>query len=212
MRKASPPPPCWLDCPSSVLQPLQSPTPTPDHRQGPAGPPAGPPRLPQTHGMSTGPSLVPCGDLSFESFLSVHFPLQHDRPDKSSYHLSPKTLPHIPHTVHFIPVTLLFCNWKCVPLNRPHLFLSSPHPSGSHLFVLCICDSLFCYVCSSVLLFRFHVQVKSYSICLSLSDLFHLASYSLGPAMLSQVAKFHSLLWLVFHCVYTPRLLYPLTC
>ena len=27
------------------------------------------------------------------------------------------------HNVYFIPVTHLFCNWKFVPLNFPHLFL-----------------------------------------------------------------------------------------
>ena len=31
----------------------------------------------------------------------------------------------LPHTVHFIPMTHLFCNWKSVPLNLPHLCLSS---------------------------------------------------------------------------------------
>ena len=49
----------------------------------------------------------------------------------------------LPHTVHFIPMTHLFCNWKSVPLNLPHLCLSSrlcqilvwyapPFYSGSH--------------------------------------------------------------------------------
>ena len=35
----------------------------------------------------------------------------------------------IPHTIYFIPVTHLVYNWEFVPLNLPHLFLSSPHPS-----------------------------------------------------------------------------------
>ena len=30
---------------------------------------------------------------------------------------------YIPHTVHFIPMTHLLCNWKFVPLNLCHLFL-----------------------------------------------------------------------------------------
>ena len=29
---------------------------------------------------------------------------------------------YVPHTVHFIPMTHLFCNWKDVPFNLPHLF------------------------------------------------------------------------------------------
>ena len=36
--------------------------------------------------------------------------------------------------------THFFFNWKSVPLNLSHLFLSSfhSHPSGNHLFVLCM--------------------------------------------------------------------------
>ena len=33
----------------------------------------------------------------------------------------------IPHTVHFLPMSHLFCKWKFVPLNLPHLFISSPY-------------------------------------------------------------------------------------
>jgi len=38
----------------------------------------------------------------------------------------------IPHTIHFVTMTHLSCNWKRAPLNLPYLFLSSPHslPSG----------------------------------------------------------------------------------
>ena len=35
---------------------------------------------------------------------------------------------YIPHTERFTLTTLLFCNWKVVPLNLPHLFLASPIP------------------------------------------------------------------------------------
>ena len=40
--------------------------------------------------------------------------------------------------------------------------------------------------------FRFHIEVISYDICLSLSDLFKLVWSSLGPSMLLQMALFHS--------------------
>ena len=41
-----------------------------------------------------------------------------------------------------------------------------------------------------------------YSICVSLSDLFHLAQNSPSLSMLLQKAKFHSVLWLgIFLCV-----------
>ena len=32
----------------------------------------------------------------------------------------------VPHAVHFIHITDLFCNGRSVPLNLPHLFLSRP--------------------------------------------------------------------------------------
>ena len=35
------------------------------------------------------------------------------------------TINSVPHTVHLIPVLHLFCNWKFVPLNLPHIFISS---------------------------------------------------------------------------------------
>ena len=59
---------------------------------------------------------------------------------------------YIPCTVHFIPLTHLFCKWKFVPLNLSQLFLfsSTPLPSGKGFF-LCIYNSvsvLFClYTC-----------------------------------------------------------------
>ena len=38
--------------------------------------------------------------------------------------------------------------------------------------------------------------MKSHGTCLSLSDLFHLAQYTLGPYILLQIIRFHSFLWL----------------
>ena len=35
------------------------------------------------------------------------------------------TINSVPHTVHLIPVLHLFYNWKFVPLNLPHIFISS---------------------------------------------------------------------------------------
>ena len=63
------------------------------------------------------------------------------------------------------------------------------------LFSVSIALFLFCYICSFVLFFRFHIQLRSYSSSLSLSDLFYLAQYPLDPFMLSQMARFHSFLW-----------------
>ena len=49
--------------------------------------------------------------------------------------------------------------------------------------------------------------MKSYSNCLSLSDVFHLTSYPLGLAMLLQMARFHYFLRLSnVHCTDIPRM------
>ena len=55
---------------------------------------------------------------------------------------------------------------------------------------------LFCYISSFIVLFRSHIQVVSYSICLFPSDLSHLAQCPPSPSMLLQVAEFHSFLLL----------------
>ena len=47
----------------------------------------------------------------------------------------------------------------------------------------------------SVLFLKFHIRVKSYDICLSLTGLFHWALHSKGPSMLLPTARFHSFLW-----------------
>ena len=65
---------------------------------------------------------------------------------------------YIQHSVHFTTVTHLFCNWKSVPLNLPHLFLSFTLSSPlvtSWLFS--ITPFLFLSVCSLVLFLRFYV-------------------------------------------------------
>ena len=48
--------------------------------------------------------------------------------------------------------------------------------------------------------------MKSYGICLSLNDLFHLALSPLAPSMMLQMTRFHSFLWLniIPLRVYTP--------
>lgn len=50
---------------------------------------------------------------------------------------------YTPHAVHFIPTTHVFCSWKSVAFNLPHLFISLPGslPSDKHLLVLWIYNS-----------------------------------------------------------------------
>ena len=62
----------------------------------------------------------------------------------------------------YVSLYLLICLTSIYPLN---------HLPPSNSFVLCIYD----YFCLTVVsFFRFHIQVKSYSMCLSLSYLFHI--------------------------------------
>ena len=42
---------------------------------------------------------------------------------------------------------------------------------------------------------RLNIKVKSYSICLFFSDLFHRAYYPLGPSMWTEMERFYSFLW-----------------
>ena len=61
------------------------------------------------------------------------YTFQNDHHYKSGNCLSPykytTLLLTLPRTVHFIPRIHLFCHWELVPLNAPHLFLSSLHCS-----------------------------------------------------------------------------------
>ena len=61
--------------------------------------------------------------------------------------------------INYIPMTYLFNNYTSVPLH-PFILFFIPwplFPSGSHLSILRICDSVFV-----LFSFRFHIQVKSY--------------------------------------------------
>ena len=68
------------------------------------------------------------------------------------------------------------------------------------------------FLCSFVLFLQFHIGVKSYGVCLSLTGLFCLALYSTSIHVL-QMARFRSFWWLknIPLCVYMLHLLYPLS-
>ena len=78
---------------------------------------------------------------------------------------------------------------------------------------VCLLVCLFFSLCSFVLFLKFHIWMKLYRIHLSLTDLFHLALYSLAPTMLLQMARFHSFLWLstTLLCVYVYMFIYVYT-
>ena len=70
--------------------------------------------------------------------------IQNYHHNKSSYKVSPykgtTVIDYTSHTVCFISMTHLFCNWKLVPLKSPSpiSFLSPPLPLVTTCFVLCI--------------------------------------------------------------------------
>ena len=58
----------------------------------------------------------------------------------------------------------------------------------------------------------FHIYALTYNTCFSLSDLLHSVWQSLGPFTSLQKTQFRSFLWLIFHYIYVPYLLYPFVC
>ena len=88
--------------------------------------------------------------------------------------------------------------------NNLHMLISSSHsilpPRQSQVCFVCESVSVW-QICSFVSYFRFHREVVSYGICLSLSDLLHLVSQSLGPFELLQVALFHSFFMAEYHSI-----------
>ena len=114
-----------------------------------------------------------------------------------------------PPTVHFTSVTHLFCNWKFVPYNLPHLFSlpSIPHSSGNHLFVLSIYD------CFCLILFT-HMFCFSDFMCKwnHIVFIFRLISLNIISSRSNYVVitgKMLLFLWLIFHCMYIRHPLYP---
>ena len=92
-------------------------------------------------------------------------------------------------------------------------------PSVKHQFVLYVAKNLFLDLplsppahsplCSFVLFLKFFIWVKSYGICLSLSDLLLWALCSLSPSMSLQMARFYSFWWqsnipYIYHIFFIP--------
>ena len=72
---------------------------------------------------------------------------------------------------------------------------------------------LLCKIIQFVSVFLFHLQLITYDICLSVSDLLHKIWWCLGPCLLLQVVLFHSFYdWVTLRCVQVQLLLYPFIC
>ena len=91
----------------------------------------------------------------------------------------------------------------------------SPSPcSQVHSVRLCL---YYCpasrFITTFFFFLRFHTYVLGYGICFSLSDLLHCVWQTLlGPLTSLQITQFCFFLWLIFHCMYVPHLLYPFIC
>ena len=102
------------------------------------------------------------------------YTFQNDHHDKSNCPLSPYKVLTLLLTVFSTlytsyPMTHVFCNLKFTSLCFPHLFLSCI-PSSlavTYWFSESVIPFLFGYTCSFVSVFRVHLYVKAYRICLS---------------------------------------------
>ena len=94
------------------------------------------------------------------------------------------TTPHHPSNTHLPPLiipslALSMCPSYMFPDGPSPIFPLLPLPTP--LWLLSVCSFLLClwfyFSCLFVLFIRFHLQVRSYGICLSPSGLFHLACH-----------------------------------
>ena len=87
--------------------------------------------------------------------------------------------PHPSHLPPLIPSSLGFVHLSFVVVSENPTFLPTPVPPPTSLLVtvrlFLISMSLVIVCCLLVLLTRFHLKVRSYTICLSPPGLFHLA-------------------------------------
>ena len=141
---------------------------------------------------------------------------------KSSYHLPPHKvitiLSAIFPTLYISSLGLFYFITGSLSLLTSLTYFShptTPLPSGNHLFVLCIYDSV-----SVLCLFFFFFFLKIPHIseiiqCLSFNA--WLISLSIIPSRFIQVVTNDKILfffygWVIFHCMYVPHLLYPFIC
>ena len=84
------------------------------------------------------------------------------------------------HAVHQTSRIYSSYNWKVIPFDQQLPISSTPQPLTATI-LLSVCECSF---------FRLHVKVRLCSVCLFLSDLFHLASCPQGSSKLLQMARF----------------------
>ena len=84
-----------------------------------------------------------------------------------------------------------FCNYQSVLLDPFAFFSQFPTPLPLWQPSVCSLHQWVCFnfVCSFILFFTLHIWVKSYGVCLSLTDLLHSATCPLGSSILLQMVK-----------------------
>ena len=113
------------------------------------------------------------------------------------------------HNIGYVPcavqhiLELTLPGGVCLPLLHPCSLLGA-----TSLFFLWVCCLLFLNIFASLLFFRLHISVTSYSIRLSLSNLL-IPSRSIHVAANDKVSF---LGWVIFHCIYASYLLNPFIC
>ena len=117
----------------------------------------------------------------------------------------------LPVVIHFIHISV----YMSIPTSQ---FIPPPPPRHfPPLVSVCLFStstSQF-FPCKPVHLYhfsRFHIYALIYDIYFSLSDLLHSVWQSLDPSTSLQITQFRFFLWLIFHCIYVPHLLYPFIC
>lgn len=83
---------------------------------------------------------------------------------------------------------------------------SGPTHWATQAPLICSSVGLFFPLCSFVLFLKFHMWVKSYGVCLSLTDLLHSAQYPLVPSLSLQMPSSG---WIIFRALYRPARLLP---
>ena len=86
-----------------------------------------------------------------------------------------------PGLIYFITESFFYLLTTFTHLAHPQPLIPA---SGNDQYVLCIS------LVFVAIVFRFHIQVRSYSIYLSWSDLIHLTVCPQGPSMLFHMARF----------------------
>lgn len=114
-----------------------------------------------------------------------------------------------PSSLRVSPVMLPVTTMLCIGAREPIYFLTgslysltNTFPISPTLQLLSNHFSILCFYKFGLL--RFHIWVKSYSICISLSDLFHLDLCPQGSSMLPQWWDFvtsHG--WIIFYYTHT---------